>query len=128
MNQIDTDKLKWGTVSIYEELGELCRSHGCATKQILANEKIRTSYLADADLRFCAVLLRLADILDFDHSRSPEAVYKYLGLSRRDTPSKKASDVEWRQHLSAEGFLFPTNPSGPYPLHCMPGPHHPCTA
>jgi hypothetical protein len=60
--------LKWGAVSIANDLGELCKSHNEPVKELYSLE---TNYLGQADLRFCAILLRLGDILDFDGSRSP---------------------------------------------------------
>ena len=74
---------KWGVVDLRETLGNLCRSHNESIDRIQANAVLKTDYRAgEADLRFCAILLRLADILDFDRSRSPDSVYQYLGLKR----------------------------------------------
>jgi hypothetical protein len=78
LNGIEPEKFRWGAVSIREELGELCRSHNVKTSEIHSNPVLRKTFLESADLRFCSILLRLADILDFDRSRSPDAVYKHL--------------------------------------------------
>src|SRR5215210_3080299 len=84
-----------------------------------------TDFRGEADLRFCAVLLRLADILDFDRTRSPEAVYEHLGLSRRIDPRQDTSDVEWRKHLCSEGFRFPDRRPEGYQLSFLAGPDEP---
>ena len=84
--QESPEKLKWGAVSLLEILGELCRSHDKKVSELQANPELAVDGLDGADLRFCAILLRLGDILDFDGSRSPDSAYRYMGLSRRDTP------------------------------------------
>jgi hypothetical protein len=100
-------RLQWGPISFREALGEVCRSHNLNVVDIKTNDALQTNYLEEADLKFCALLLRLADILDFDNSRSPEPVYQMLGLSNRETKREKESDVEWRKHLDSAGFRFP---------------------
>lgn len=123
LNRLPDDLLKWGQTSIREELGELCRSHNLPAADLYA---FRTDFRSgEADLRFCAVLLRLADILDFDRTRSPEAVYEHLGLSRRIDPRQNASNVEWRKHLCSEGFQFPKKRPVGYQLGFVAGPDEP---
>lgn len=119
------EKLKWGAVSVLEILGELCLSHGKKVSELQANRELTVDGLDEADLRFCAILLRLGDILDFDGSRSPESVYRYLGLNRRDTPRKTSSDVEWQKHLSSDGIRFPAIRGKRYELRFSAGPDHP---
>ena len=58
----------------------------------------------DVDLLFCAMLLRIADILDFDDTRSPQILYKYV-------TSNKVSTCEWQKHMNSLGFAFPEKPS-----------------
>jgi hypothetical protein len=127
LNDEELEKmLKWGQYSIRDELYTLCRSHNDNTKQLAENPKLGI-FRGEADLKFCAILLRLADILDFDRSRSPDSVYHFLGLSRRDTKRHEQSDVEWRKHLCSEGFDFP--PAGKrkarYELPLKAAPEHP---
>jgi hypothetical protein len=118
-------RLQWGQISFREALGELCRSHNLDVAEIKTNDAIQNNYLEAADLKFCAILLRLADILDFDNSRSPEPVYQMLGLQHRETPRKQDSDVEWLKHLATEGFRFPAERQGRYQLGFVAGPTHP---
>lgn len=122
LNRLPDELLMWGRTSIREELGEVCRSHNLDPAEL---HKLRTDFRGEADLRFCAVLLRLADILDFDRTRTPEAVYEYLGLARRSEPRASASDVEWRKHLCSEGFRFPAKRSDGYRLVFIAGPDEP---
>ncbi|MEL6527759.1 MAG: methyltransferase, partial [Chloroflexota bacterium] len=95
--------ISWGTVDIGDMVGLVCESHGQDVKELL-NPKFSTDYLAEADLRFCALILRLADILDFDNTRSPDAIYRYLGLSKINRPD---SNEEWQKHYASDGFRFP---------------------
>ena len=72
-----------------EDLEQVCRSHGADAEAIMKLD-------GDApDLRMCAILLRLADILDFDASRSPYAVYEHCGFhSGPADPEKTISREE----------------------------------
>jgi len=122
INRLPADSLKWGHTSFREELGEVCRSH---TSPAVTLKELRTDYRTDTDLRFCAVLLRLADILDFDGSRSPEVIHDYLGLARRRDAREATSDLEWRKHLCSEGFRFPHTRASEYSLPLIAGPDDP---
>lgn len=113
---------KWDAVTILDDLGELCRSHNLRVKELYGLE---TNFLGECDLRFCAILLRLADILDFDGSRSPESVYRFLGLARRKISRDSHSDTEWRKHLASNGFKFPTTRDRRFELTIAAGPDRP---
>lgn len=84
-----------------ENLIYVCQSHG---KDITALDKMEET--ATIDLRFCAILLRLADILDFDTSRAPEAVYRYSGFQKANDANAIRSKEEWDKHLASQGFDF----------------------
>jgi len=122
LNRLPHALLKWGQTSFREELGDLCRSHNLDGAALM---RLATDFRTDSDLRFCAVLLRLADILDFDRSRSPVAVYEYLDLSRRIDRCTATSDLEWRKHLCSDGFRFPEARTTGYSLPLIAGPDDP---
>jgi hypothetical protein len=70
----------------------LCKSHG---------EPIEALHLTMADqssteyhLLPCAILLRLADILDFDASHAPDELYYHLGLSHPEDIEAAFSKME----------------------------------
>ncbi len=84
-----------------ESLIKVCQSHG---KNITSLDKMEPT--ATIDLRFCAILLRLADILDFDTSRAPEAVYWYSGFQNAKDANALKSKEEWDKHLASQGFDF----------------------
>lgn len=122
---LDPEWFMWGRISIRNYLGLVCQSHGSSADD-LKSEEFLTDFLGgQCDLRFCAVILRVADLLDFDNSRSPDAVYKYLGIGRRDDPRSHQSDVEWRKHLSSDGFVFPAHRDETYTLSLICGPDSP---
>jgi hypothetical protein len=127
LGTLKQEETRWGNVSLDRNLGLLCESHGRDTGSLLSDQGLRTDFLGEADLLFCALVLRLADILDFDNSRTPDEVYKYLGLPEHNTRRKTQSDVEWRKHLCSDGFRFP--PGGAraerYVLPLIAGPDHP---
>lgn len=106
LRSLPKDALLWDGQSLSERLGQLCRSHGYDVAELRDDKRFPVDYLGRADLAFCAIVLRLADILDFDNSRSPDEVYRYLALARRSSRRTQASDVEWRKHLASGGFRF----------------------
>ena len=125
LGSLDPQQLRWGTPSIARHVGVVCESHGWDTAQLKGNSDLLIDFLAEADLLFCAIILRLADILDFDNSRSPEEVYAYLGIGQASTPRKKQSDVEWQKHLCSDGFRFPSGDNKGHTLTFIAGPDHP---
>ncbi len=73
-----------------DALVALCRSHG---------EKLERSYgtAANCDLNLCAVLLRLADALNYDASRTPDILFHQLGLDEPETAEQAHSRESWRR-------------------------------
>lgn len=66
----------------------LCRSHGA---ELEGAELTCRGELYD--LRMCAVLLRLADLLDFDAGRAPEVLFRQMGLDRpKDAESWRSAE------------------------------------
>ncbi|MEE0027701.1 MAG: hypothetical protein U0J70_08925, partial [Atopobiaceae bacterium] len=81
----------------------VCQSHGNDVATLSDLDRTPT-----IDLRMCAVLLRLSDILDFDDSRAPKAIYEYCDFASRTDKESATSATEWQKHLSsAAGFSFP---------------------
>ncbi|MCM4081294.1 HD domain-containing protein [Paractinoplanes hotanensis] len=123
LEECDPSWLRWGAASIIEPLALICRSHN-EPATALNEERFKKDH-RKADLRFCAIMLRLADILDFDQSRAPRVIYDLLGLARHGTPEAATSDAEWQKHLAAGGFEFPENPQRGYSLQFVAGPTNP---
>ena len=100
LNLIEWPGCLWGKVD-RDDLVRVCRSHGEDSSQLNDLESTST-----VDLRFCAVLLRLADILDFDTTRAPEAVYQYCGFNHTERSEVRISREEWKKHMASQGFDF----------------------
>ena len=121
--------LKWlGKTSLYKELGLVCESHNWATEK-LKDVGFDTVFLGGADLRFCSILLRLGDILDFDDTRTEENIFKYyLKLDQAKTATEKYSKGEWEKHLCSSGFQFTIEQRNiPYDIRFIASPEKPET-
>ena len=93
------------------DLVAICRSHG---KDVLHILDLKPT--AAVDVRMCAIMLRLADILDFDSSRAPQAVYDYSGFHAHGQDRSAAySKEEWEKHMSSHGFRFELVEDRAYP-------------
>lgn len=83
----------------------VCRAHGedpewlreQATK---AGANLNYLTASKTDPLFCALLLRLGDILDFDDSRAPLILFPYAKSSEK-------SVEEWKKHMGSSGFSYP---------------------
>lgn len=55
---------------------------------------------AYVNAQFCAALLRLTDILDFDRERTPRILFESLGIPIRSLPGAEVSLREWQKHMA----------------------------
>lgn len=89
--------------NLADYVAKLCQSHVLPTSEIapqngyyhdesLGGYQVNTIYLA--------IILRLADILDFDRDRTPDILYKTIHFSN------EVSLIEWAKHRSVEGWLI----------------------
>lgn len=94
------DRLKFGDRPFVADLADVCVSHTRETTTLneLPCWSLARSGGERCNWRFVAVLLRLADILDFDAKRTPRVLFEHLGI--RDRVSLK----EWRKHLSVSAW------------------------
>jgi hypothetical protein len=121
--QLDQDRLAWQGVSFVEALATVCKSHNEPLAE-LRSERFETDFLAGCDLRLCAILLRAADLLDFDQTRSPVAVYEHLRLDEAEG-SRRVSRAEWSKHMAALGFVFPPERVSGYAVKLIARPKQP---
>lgn len=95
----------------------VCQAHG----EKLADIELTISKARDVDVLFCAMLLRIGDLLDFDDSRAPQILYSYAEKNMK-------SQEEWDKHNASIGFNYPDSPSTnplPYAAECVtPGVEH----
>lgn len=114
LNSVPWPDCLWGKVD-RDDLIQVCQSHGENPSDL--NHLECTSTI---DLRFCAVLLRLADILDFDTTRAPKTLYQYCSFDNAEGREAKISQEEWHKHIASQGFEFDhvADRSVPYDLPC----------
>jgi hypothetical protein len=122
--QFESDELFWDGAGIARQLARLCRSHN-EPLDALRSDELSTNFLAECDLRMCAILLRLADILDLDDTRSPAAVYDHLRLAKASAGPRAVSDAEWTKHMASSGFRFPPERTPNYLLAFLASPRRP---
>ncbi|XZF14092.1 HD domain-containing protein [Chitinophagaceae bacterium MMS25-I14] len=120
----EVEKNKWGQISLKGVLGKLCESHNDNAISLINDQNYSTEFLGKADVRFCAVLLRLGDILDFDNSRTSKSVYEFLDLDNPKNKSEQISKDEWNKHLCSDGFTIQHNEERTS-LRFQAGPLHP---
>ncbi len=91
---------------ILDRVIKVGQAHGEDWNVTAITTKLQCQETDKTDLLFCAMLLRLADILDFDDTRSPRILYSYI--------TNKISISEWQKHLDSLGFIYPETPSTNY--------------
>ncbi len=100
LNLVEWPDCLWGKVDP-DDLVKVCQSHGNNPSTLSDLDNTST-----VDLRFCAILLRLADILDFDTTRAPKTLYQYCGFDNAAGCEAKISQHEWDKHRASQGFEF----------------------
>ena len=99
----------------------VCQAHGENPTELLNKEDLNHLAANDAEPLFCALLLRLGDLLDFDDTRVPRILYSYVVCNEK-------SRAEWDKHRASAGFRYPASPSTddlPYKARCTnPGVEH----
>lgn len=99
----------------------VCEAHGYNPSDMMNNQEFGHMQADDVSPLFCAILLRLADLLDFDDTRAPQVLYSYVECNVN-------SCEEWKKHQASAGFVYPESPSTedlPYKARCKsPGVEH----
>lgn len=99
----------------------VCQAHGEKPEELHSNRGLQYLAADDVDPLFCALLLRLGDLLDFDDTRAPKVLYSYAACNEK-------SREEWDKHRASAGFRYPPTPSTddlPYKARCTnPGVEH----
>lgn len=92
----------------------VCQAHGEEPEKLQVNRDLEYLSASDVDPLFCALMLRLGDLLDFDDTRAPRILYQYA-------TSSEESKKEWDKHQASAGFRYPETPSSgelPYKARC----------
>jgi hypothetical protein len=97
----DDKRINVQNVNLTPFLARLCESHTLPCEDLTPSkgfhydEQIGTYTV---NMPFLAVILRLADILDFDRDRTPEVLLKNIHFT------SDVSLLEWEKHRSVEGW------------------------
>jgi molecular chaperone HtpG len=101
-------------VSFEEPLIDICCSHNLDAGSLAEVRGLyEERYPRDltlggekANIQFCAALLRLADVLDFDRERTPRILFESLGISSRIVPGAEVTIQEWQKHMSVHSLAI----------------------
>ena len=98
-------KIKYKNTDLTSEVAELCLSHNQDAIKLL---EMTTTILCDeheyACLPFIGVILRLADLLDFDPKRTPSILFSHLSIRN------PVSLTEWKKHRAINAWnISPTS-------------------
>jgi hypothetical protein len=99
-------------VSFEEELILICMSHNLDVAVLMETTNTYTDRFPRAqpiggmvlNSQFCAGVLRLVDILDFDRERTPRILFESLGIADRDLPGAQVSLREWNKHMAVHSI------------------------
>lgn len=86
-------------ITIENNLFYVCESHNMGKEGF--DDLKATEYY---DMKFCGVILRLADILDLDNSRAP--IDRMKAIKFEDTEEDEYSWYEWLKHRESEGIVI----------------------
>jgi len=88
-------------VNLATYLGNICLSHSKSYEWILKEDRLHFDENISTfkvNTIFLSVLLRLADILDFDSDRTPDVLFKSIHFTNN------LSLIEWQKHRSVKGW------------------------
>lgn len=94
-------KIKYLDTDLTADLAEICFSHNESYTFLLSMETMK---LCDEDTYLCfpfvAVILRLADIIDFDPKRTPPVLFSHLAIEN------PISLQEWHKHIAINAWTI----------------------
>ncbi|HEV2488594.1 MAG TPA: ATP-binding protein [Candidatus Acidoferrales bacterium] len=102
------DLFEFRGVSFADLLTEICVSHNSDVGVLVEakgpyEERFPRKFVAGGaylNAQFCAAILRLSDIMDFDRERTPRVLFESLGIQSRSLPGADLSLLEWQKHMS----------------------------
>jgi|GEM_PF-6855001 len=105
------DRLKYKDLKFSELVCTVCKSHGepwaklWVRREHIQGRRLSEDYPTglsfgnlEVNIQYLAIVLRLADILDFDRERTPSILFEYLH------PIGDTSLKHWMAHLSVQGW------------------------
>lgn len=86
--------------SIISEISVICKSHMQTVEEVQDLLKTETTYGEQYSPLYIAILLRLADAIDFSPDRAPYAIYHNYNIE-----NDNQSDYHWQMHNGIKGKL-----------------------
>ena len=114
----DVEKLfQLDGVSFKNELLQICESHNDScyllgktdTKGKLVFDVEHHLCSQEFNMQYCAAILRIADIMDFDMERTPSSLYRALGIEDKQLPGFKISLKEWTKQMAVHTISISEN-------------------
>ncbi|MFW6026588.1 MAG: HD domain-containing protein, partial [Candidatus Woesearchaeota archaeon] len=102
----EDDRLKVERVNLTNLTAKLCASHCYPAKNLILkngfdyNKRVGQYSI---NMPYLAVVLRLADILDFDRDRAPDILYRSIHFTN------EVSIKEWEKHRAVQGWEINSN-------------------
>ncbi len=94
-------KIKFRDTDLTVEFAELCFSHNQNALQLLnCDQALICGPDTTCNLPLVGLLLRLADILDFDGKRTPDVLFSHLAVRN------PVSLLEWQKHRAVEAWII----------------------
>lgn len=107
-------KIQIGQVNYAEHVALICKSHWDNTAVLKGDDFRRDLRIGQypVNLQYCAVLLRLADLIDLDPDRTPKVLMDFIfsDLHKNEKTNEvvkkaeKLSAEEWAKHRSVLGY------------------------
>jgi len=90
------DRFKYANYFFCEDMARVCNSHNEDPANVadMSCRRLVRGFDEYCNWRFVAVVLRLADVLDFDSKRTPRLLFRHLGVCTPESIS------EWQKQLS----------------------------
>ena len=119
LDEADCERLfQLDGVSFKEELLKICQSHNEPSVRLGTVENLTGKMAFDVEhylcqqefnMQYCAAILRIADILDFDMERTPSSLFRAIGIEDKQLPGFKISLKEWTKQMSVHTICISDN-------------------
>lgn len=104
-------------VSFKKELLQICQSHNDSCYILGKTDSEGKLYFdvehhmcsQEFNMQYCAAILRIADILDFDMERTPSSLFRALGIEDKQLPGFKTSLIEWTKQMAVHTISISDN-------------------
>ena len=119
LDEADNERLfQLDGVSFKKELLQICQSHNEPSVRLRTVEDLTGKMLFDVEhhlcqqefnMQYCAAILRIADILDFDMERTPSSLFRAIGIEDKQLPGFKISLKEWTKQMAVHTICISDN-------------------